>query len=443
MHASGRPEATAEAARTIHDQLWQVREGAVTSSEIARARRLIEAGWLRRMESADGQANFLGAWELAGRWEDGVAYHQAVLTANAARLTAVARKWLSPDAMSIVAYRPRGTSPLGADAAAVRAMLDAPGIVPLDPSPPASPVPALHPARATHVRTVDGVHLFRTERGVPILVRPRPGAALTHLGCFIAGGVVQESEAQGGISTLMARTMVRGTARRTATQLAEDAERLGGIPASSVGTEAMQWTMGVPAAGIGDAAELLADLILSPSFPADGLEAERAVAIASLASLRDDMYRQPMRLAADATWPGHPYGRSTIGTEESVRAMTADALCAWHQAHVLRGCTALAMVGDVDPQEAADLLAARFAGLEIAPRPEIVSPSWPRTGETRVDQREKAQTALAMFFEGTNRNDPARFAAEMLSGVASGLGGRFFELELIGRRPAGGQSGRA
>jgi zinc protease len=427
VQASARPDTAAEAARTIHDQLRRVRDGAITANEVARAKCLVEAQLLRRLESVDGQANFLGAWELSGNWQDGVSYHQKVLAADARRLTEVARKYLDPDAMAIVAYRPRGTPALGADAADVRAMLDAPGIAPLEPSPPVTIVPAAPAVHATHERTVDGVHVFRTPRGVPILVRPRPGTALTHLGCFIAGGVIEEPAADSGISTLMARTMLRGTARRTATQISEDAERLGGLPSASVGTESMQWTIGVPAAKLGDAAELLADILLTPAFPADGLEAERAAAVAALGSLRDDMYRQPMRLAAELAWPDHPYGRVTLGTEERVRTFTADELRAWHAQRVLRSCSALAVVGDLDPQHAADLLAARFEALECAARPAVVTPAWPTTAGVRADQRDKAQTALAMFFQGPDRNDPARFDAEMLGGVASGLGGRFFE----------------
>lgn len=427
VHASARPDTAAEAARTIHDQLRRVREGAITADEVARAKCIVEAQWLRRMESADGQANFLGAWELAGDWQDGVAYHQKVLAADAKRLTEVANKYLDPDAVAIVAYRPRGTAALGAGAAAVRAMLDAPGIAPLDPSPPPTVIPAAPAVRATHERTIDGVHVFRTPRGVPILVRPRPGAALIHLGCFAAGGVIEEDAGDCGISTLMARTMLRGTARRTATQISEDAERLGGSPSASVGTESMQWTIGVPAARLGDAAELLADIVLTPSFPADGLEAERAVAIAALSALRDDMFRQPMRLAAEVAWPDHPYGRSTLGTEARVRSLTAAELRAWHARRVLRACSALAVVGDLDPQQAANQLAARFEALECATRPTVVAPAWPLTAGVKADQRDKAQTALVMFFEGPDRNDPARFDAEMISGVASGLGGRFFE----------------
>lgn len=427
VHATARPETAAEAARNIHDQLRRVREGEVTADEIARARCLVEAQWLRRLEAADGQANFLGAWELLGDWQRGAEYQAALTATDAARLAEAANAWLPPDAASVIAYRPRGTAPLGADAAAVRTMLDGARPAALEPAAPATPPKPSRGNGAAKERVVDGVHIYRTAAGIPILVRPRPGAALAHIGCFIAGGVTAESDRNSGISTLMARTALRGTTRRSASRLAEDAERLGGTPAASVGTEALQWTLGVPAASLDGAAELLADLVLEPVFPEEGLEAERAVAIAALGTLRDDMYRQPMRLAAELAWPGHPYGRSTLGSEGSVRIITASDLRAWHAARVLAAPAVVAAVGDLDPDATADLLARHFAALR--PAPLVLAPQtvWPRVFEQRVDARDKAQTALAIFFEGPPRDDPARFDAEMLGGVASGLGGRFFE----------------
>lgn len=427
VHATGAPARTREAARTIADQVRRVRAGDLTPDEVARAQRLVEAQWLRRLESAEGQANFLGSWELAGGWQKGIAYRDAMLAADAARLTEVAGRWLDLDQAALVAYRPRAAEPLAADAAAVRALLAEPGIAPL---PPAAAVPEpKRPAlvRATHERAIDGIHVFRTPAGIPILVKPRPGAALAHVGCFIAGGVVDEIAERGGLSTLMARTMLRGTVHRDATQLAEAAECLGGTPATSVGTEAMQWTLSVPTARLAEAAALLAEVVLTPTFPDDGLEAERTIALASLAALRDDMYRQPMRLAAEVAWPEHPYGRSTLGTEASLGALGAAELRDWHATRVLSSSAVIAVVGDVDPQRAADVLATQFAGLRAAPRPHIPRTEWPPVHAIRVEERDRKQTALALFFDGPARDNPARFDAEMIGGVASGLGGRFFE----------------
>jgi len=427
VHATAPQERAREAARAIVDQVRRVREGDITDDELARARQLLDAQWLRRLEGAEGQANFLGSWELAGGWEQGLAYQDALRNTSVARLTEVAQRYLSLDGASLVAYRPRGTEALGASATEVRALLEAPGVAPLEVSAPAAAASPAAPRRVQLERVVDGVHVFRTDDDVRILVRPRPGAALAHLGAFIAGGVIDEPADVSGLSTLMARTMLRGTRRRHATQFAEAAERLGGSFSTSVGSEAMQWTIGVPTDRYADATALLAELLTEPAFPEDGLEAERAIALASLGALRDDMYRQPLRLAAELAWPNHPYGRSTLGTEDAVRRVTVAQLRDWHARSVLRARSAVAMVGDVDPQRAADEIAGRLVGLRGAAAPRIARPAWPSATAVNVESRDKRQTALSILFEGPARDESSRFEAELLSGVASGLGGRFFE----------------
>jgi zinc protease len=427
VHALTRPDTMREAAEVLWDQLRRVRDGAIAPAEVERARCLVEAQWLRRLETAEGQANFIGAWELQGGWESGTAYHESLFNADARTLARVAREWLDPSQASVLAYRPRGTAPLGPDSDGVWRLLDGARPKEIDPAEAPVAAPAVVRRGARLERVHNDVHCFRSESGLPILVRRRAGAALVHLGCFISGGVVGEGVENGGITTMMARSMLRGTGRRSASRLSEDAELLGGTPAANVGTEAMQWSLGVPARSFDSAVELLADLILDPAYPADGVEAERTVALAALASLRDDMYRQPLRLAARLAWPGHPYGRSTLGTEESVRSLKIEDLRAWHARHLRAAPGVLAVVGDLDPQEAADVLASRFSALAYAPPVAVTPPTWPVAASQKVEEREKAQTALAMLFEGPTRRDAARFDASLLAGVASGLGGRLFE----------------
>jgi zinc protease len=427
VHAGARPETMGDAARALWDQVRRVRDGEVGADEVERARCLLEAQWLRRFESAEGQANFLASWQLQGDWRRGLAYYDDLMSVDAARLTAAAARWLDPSAAGVVAYRPRGSEPLAGGPLAVREFLDGARPPALEPSVPASAPAVLGASRARPERVEGGVHVFRTSEGIPILVRPRPGAPLAHVGCFTCGGVTREGDANGGITTLMARAALRGTTRRSATRLAEDAERLGGTPMPSVGTESLQWTLGVPRRQFVGAIDLLGELVLEPTFPADGVEADRAALIAALGSLRDDMYRQPMRLAAEIAWPGHPYGRSTLGTEEAVRTLAPDDLRRWHAEHVLESPALLAAVGDFDPAEAADALARRFAGLRAAAPVPVPPPAWTTRPLERVEERDKAQTAIALFFDGPARGDASRFDAEMIGGVASGLGGRFFE----------------
>jgi zinc protease len=183
----------------------------------------------------------------------------------------------------------------------------------------------------------------------------------------------------------------------------------------------------VPARHAPQAIELLADVAQHATIPDDAVETERAIALADLVALRDDMYRYPVRLATEAAFAGHPYGVPATGDERTLPTITAAMLRDWHRARVLHAPATIAVVGDADPAELAALAAGAFGELrggEITP---LEPPVWPAALVQRVEQREKAQTALAAMFPGPARSDVARFATAMIAGVASGLGGRFFD----------------
>ena len=118
----------------------------------------------------------------------------------------------------------------------------------------------------------------------------------------------------------MVRTALKGTATRSALQIAEEGEMLGGSVGGIAGSESFGWSISVPARYAAAAIELLADVVQHPTFDEDALDTERSIAIADVVAMRDDMYRYPMRLATQAAFAGHPYGIPTSGTEETLRA---------------------------------------------------------------------------------------------------------------------------
>ena len=172
------------------------------------------------------------------------------------------------------------------------------------------------------------------------------------------------------------------------------------------------------------------------TIPDDALETERTIALADLTALRDDMYRYPVRLATGAAFAGHPYGVPATGDEVTLPSITAAQVRDWHREHVEAGPAVIGVVGDADAAELAGLAAAAFDGLRGGRPAPLETPTWPAALVQRIEQREKAQTALALMFPAPARTDDARFAASMIAGVASGLGGRFFD-ELRDRQSLG------
>jgi zinc protease len=433
VHAEGPPATALDAARATWSQLREMRESGIGRDELWRARRIFESQWIRRFETMEGQANHLAEWEALSDWRLGDHYLERLLTATPEQVAEAAQQYLAPELGALVVYRPASAPATMRDAETMRGLLDASPSVALPAQPPvvAAATPAATRAPALE-RDLGRVRVYRTASGVPILVR-RKTSAIVHLGVHILGGASEEPVDYAGMTSLMARTAIKGTLRRTAAQLAEEAETLGGSIAPSAGAESFGWSFSVPVQHTDAAMALLAEVVTEASFSDDAIATEKIIAIADLALLRDDMYRYPMRLLAQAAFAGHPYGVPANGLEDSIARVEADRVRTWHQHRVFEGHAVVAIVGDVEPDDAAALAARRFNALAFGDAAPLEAPTWPNRPTIVAESRQKKQTALALAFPSATRRDDARYAASLISGVASGLGGRFFD-ELRDRR---------
>ncbi len=277
------------------------------------------------------------------------------------------------------------------------------------------------------VRTEDGVH-FYDSAGLTIVVKPRHASPLVTMAVCIRGGVVHETAANAGITTLMARASIRGTRTRSGAQLAEESEALGGVIQPSVTADLFEWILTLPSRHFAPGLELLADAALGATFPSEDVERERRNVLSDLERVRDDMMQYPTRLFLSAAFEDHPYGFAIEVLEAATRSLHADDLRAWHEREVLTADPWVFVVGDVAPDEAAAEVADRFRA--VRPRGPLDGawpPIWPARPRTVVARRAKAQTAMMLGFPGAARTDPDLYALKLLSNVISGLGGRLFE----------------
>ncbi len=427
VHAETEPENTGDAAGVIWDQLHQLRVGALEEHELVRVRRIFEARWVRRLETAEGRANYLAEWEALGGWRLGEEYFERFMSASADDVQRVSREHLAEESAAALIYRPSGSSVVAQDAADMKRILGEGRSERLEPVPPRAVRDAPDKKGAEFEKEEAGVSVFRSAEGIPILVRRKIGTPMASIGVYIVGGAVEEEESEAGLTLLTARTMLKGTTTRTAAQIAEDAEMLGGSISVGAGSDSFGWSFSVPKARLAQALELMGDVIQRPTIPDDSFETERTVALSNVAMLRDDMYRYPMRLATSVAFGAHPYGRPTMGTEESLRALSAEQSRQWHRKRVMSSAAVIGIVADVDVKEAADLVAREFGALELEKIPKVGKPRWPKNVKIAAESRDKAQTAIALAFPGPSRSDESRFAASLVATVASGLGGRFFD----------------
>ena len=443
LHAEAPAEHAHEAAMSIWREVQGARQHGLSKGEVTRAQRVTEAGWLRGLETMDGQANYLAEWEAEGGLQVAADYYDRLLSQGPEELNKALEQYLDPSLASVISYRPHSAPALAASTAALRAELNSavvanslirqsPGDDELPdlnlaevPIAPAAPVAVSSVAQATHVEY--GVHVYRTGGGVPVLVIPRPGSTMLHVGVFQRGGSTGDPSGLEGVSRLTAHSMVKGTSSYSALRFAQATEDLGASVAVNAGLEAMSWSLSVPSRHFEAALSLLAEAVQRPVFPVDALETERAVAIAAAARARDDMYRWPMKLATSAAYGSHPYARPVIGTEQSLSSIDVDDVKHFYRKNIADGETVIAIIGDIKPDETASAIMGEFGSLAWSPGTAVNDVCWPSFGASVVEDRDRQQSAIAMLYPGPSMFDASRFTARVLSAITSGLGGRFFE----------------
>jgi len=209
--------------------------------------------------------------------------------------------------------------------------------------------------------------------GLRLLVvtnRKQPVLSLT---LSIPAGGVYDPTARVGLSEMMAGLLTKGAGSRSADQIAAAIEGVGGSIGASSGSEYITVNASVLAADRQLAFDLLADVVMRPTFPATEVELLRKQTLSSLALAKSQPSSIATRFFAKGLYGAHPYGRSA--DEASVGAITREELVAFHGQRVWPYEALLVIAGDIEAAEARVMTEAAFGGwrgaapIVSAPRP--------------------------------------------------------------------------
>src|SRR5690606_29034833 len=232
--------------------------------------------------------------------------------------------------------------------------------------PPPGAVPAVARAEIVESRLANGIRLVATQTGTV------PLATMT---VVLPGGTATDPSGKAGTAELAAALADKGTATRSAEQIAATLERLGASMTGAAGPDGVFFSLTAPAANLAAAGEVLADVIQAAAYPADELERERARIVDGLrAALKD-----PGSLAGLAAprlfYGAAPYG--SVATVDSLPAIARDELVAWREATWHPATAQIVVSGGLAPAEAqriADSLFGRWTSAAPAPRA-VASPA--------------------------------------------------------------------
>ncbi|MCV2880535.1 M16 family metallopeptidase [Actibacterium sp. XHP0104] len=270
------------------------------------------------------------------------------------------------------------------------------------------------------------VELHRLSNGFRIVTENMPGLQSASLGIWVTAGGRHERIEQNGIAHFLEHMAFKGTRRRSALEIAEAIEDVGGYINAYTGREMTAYYARVLEADVPLALDVISDIVLNPVFDPAEIEVERGVILQEIGQVLDTPDDVVFDWLQEAAFPEQALGRTILGPAERVSAFSRDDLAGFVRERYAPGQMILAAAGAVDHDEIVRLAEALFGHLP-AQDVDQASPAL-FTGGERRETRALEQAHFALAFEGPGYRDDAIYAAQIYASIiGGGMSSRLFQ----------------
>jgi zinc protease len=448
------PARVPEAEARVFAEIERLKREPATPSELERARNQVATSLALRLEDALGQARTLAYYEAYGSYGDLDREMARLQKVGPEQIRAAARRYLKLSNASLHRYLPRGAAL--ADPGDPAADLQG-RIARLTVNDRQPPTPKLQPSIAARGPLHGGdrdteLRRFTLPNGARLLVQERHVAPTAAIVVGFAGGKVEETPEQAGITALMLETLTRGAGGRDAATIDRAIERLGTSLTGVTRDDYFALTCSLLSRNLGEILAILRDVIREPEFPTAEVRRARELQLAGLRTERDNANAYPITLLMRALFGDFPYAWPAEGREESVATLDAPALRAWRRRVLRPDAMTILVVGDVRTDRLRSAVAEAFGDWGLTPpasvlqgvfrgqkdRPMTISPPKNSAGRGAggvgpafspggeiAEQRARRQTAFALGFLTTPFGHDDHPVLDVIQSLTSGLAGRF------------------
>ena len=270
------------------------------------------------------------------------------------------------------------------------------------------------------------VEVTRLPSGLVVITDAMPHLETAALGVWVTCGSRCEAPDEHGISHFLEHMAFKGTARRTARQIAEEIEAVGGDLNAGTGVEMTAYYARVLKADIALGLDVLSDILSHPSFDPDEITREKNVIIQEIGAVEDtpdDLVFEHLQATAFA---GQPVGRSILGTRGTVKTFDAKRLRAYLSRNYRAPGMVVAAAGAVRHDQVVHEAASRFTGFvgPVAGAPEPAR----FAGGAFVERRDLEQVHIALALQGVAQRDPSIYSLQVFTNVlGGGMSSRLFQ----------------
>jgi predicted Zn-dependent peptidase len=270
------------------------------------------------------------------------------------------------------------------------------------------------------------IRLTTLPNGFRIVTEYMPGLKSASVGIWITAGGRHERAEQNGVAHFLEHMAFKGTTRRSALQIAEEIEDVGGYINAYTSRETTAYYARVLEADVPLALDVIGDIVLNPAFDPREIETERHVILQEIGQTLDTPDDVIFDWLQEVAFPDQPIGRSILGPAERVASFGGGDLRRFVAEHYGPGQMILSAAGAVDHDRLVAQAEQIFGALAARPAPALV-PARFATGERR-ELRDLEQVHLALAFEGPGfRDEDVHVAQVYATALGGGMSSRLFQ----------------
>ncbi len=396
VSARGQKEKGKELEKVIREVIYHVDSKTFSDQDLDRSKRQLLLHHYRGLKSMSGKAGEIGGgWLLTKNPLFQSCYLERLCAVTLEEVVAAAHRYLRPSVENLISIYPEEKKELSQ----------------------VTVQEAVVPKIAIKESLTNGLSFIQVRN---------PHLPLMTYRAIFSGGLLAEPQGKSGISLLASHLLTKGTRRRTAAELIEKIESLGGILSADSNVNSATLSLEILSSDWEQGLELFQEMLNEPMLRPEELETERRRQIGSIQMDHDQPMSQARNMVREVLFSEHPYRNTPLGKlEDLTHIQGSDVEEFWSQ-NIQTTETIFALSSSIDPEKVKDRFQKVFHWKpKSATRSEIIP--FPLQQSFRVERTTPKQQAVLQFaFPTVSTADPDQLVLEMLSEALSDLGSRLF-----------------
>jgi predicted Zn-dependent peptidase len=270
------------------------------------------------------------------------------------------------------------------------------------------------------------IQVTKLPSGLTVVTERMERVETVSFGAYVATGTRHETRAENGVSHFLEHMAFKGTERRSAAEIAEEIEAVGGHINAYTAREQTAYYVKVLKEDTALGADIIGDILTHSTFEPEELERERGVILQEIGQANDTPDDIIFDHFQEAAYPDQPMGRPVLGSEAIIREMPRATLTGYMRRHYAASNVVVAAAGAVHHAQIVDLAERHFADLATDAAP-VAVPGAYGGGEFR-EARDLDQVHVVLGFPAAAYGDPDYYPSLLLSTLlGGGMSSRLFQ----------------